>query len=65
MTKKIIGYILIALGVVGAVVFLTADATGLGSGNGIGYRQIIGAVVGLVIALIGIWLALSKTNKKM
>ena len=43
--------------VVGLVVFLVsilADSVGIGEGTGIGWKQITGSIVGLVIAVIGI-----------
>ena len=43
--------------IVGLVVFLVsilADSVGIGEGTGIGWKQITGSIVGLVIAVIGI-----------
>jgi predicted phage tail protein len=65
MSKKTIGFLLIILGVVVLVVSLTADVTGLGPGNGIGWKQILGAVIGVIVALGGVWLALNKPTQKM
>jgi hypothetical protein len=42
--------------VVGAFLFfvsLTADAFGIGEGTGIGWKQITGSTVGLIIAALG------------
>jgi hypothetical protein len=36
------------------LVSLTADITAIGEGTGIGWKQITGAVIGVVIAAIGI-----------
>ena len=36
-----------------ALTGLTADATGIGEGTGVGWKQITGAVIGVVIAAIG------------
>jgi hypothetical protein len=47
--------ILLALGVLLFVVSLAADAVGIGEGTGIGWKQVTGAVVGAVIAAIGIY----------
>ena len=50
--------------VVGVVVFLVsllADAFGIGEGTGIGWKQIVGAVVGVVIAAVGMVLLRKKT----
>ena len=45
---------LLAVGVLLAFVSLTADAFGIGEGTGIGWKQITGIVVGLVIAAFGL-----------
>ncbi|MBD3855455.1 MAG: hypothetical protein IFK92_02805, partial [Acidobacteria bacterium] len=42
--------ILLAVGVALFFVSLTADAFGIGEGTGIGWKQITGFVVGLIIA---------------
>jgi hypothetical protein len=65
MSKRTIGIILIAIGVILAIVSIAADAFGIGSGNGIGPRQILGTVVGVLIALGGVWLARSKEGQTM
>jgi len=46
--------ILLAIGVVLFFVSLAADTFGIGEGTGIGWKQITGSIVGLVIAAIGI-----------
>lgn len=51
--KKTIGIALIAVGVVVLVVSLAADAIGLGGAPGFGYRQIIGTIVGIIVAVVG------------
>ena len=46
-----------AILVVGVLIFLVsllADAFGIGEGTGIGWKQITGCFVGLVVAAIGI-----------
>ena len=45
--------ILLVLGVLLFLVSLTADAIGLGPSPGLGWKQILGAVVGVVIAAVG------------
>jgi hypothetical protein len=45
--------VFLVVGVLLFLVSLTADATGLGEGGGIGWKQILGAVVGVVVAAIG------------
>jgi hypothetical protein len=52
--KKTIGIALLAVGVIVLIVSLAADAVGVGSAAGaFGYKQIIGAVVGVIVAVIG------------
>lgn len=63
MNNRTIGFILIALGVILAVVSLAADVIGLGSGS-FGLKQILGTAVGATVAIVGIWLVLKKPNKK-
>jgi hypothetical protein len=55
MSKKTIGVILIFLGVMLAIVSLAADVIGIGNGLGIGWKQILGAVVGVLVAFGGAW----------
>jgi len=45
--------ILLVVGVLVFFVSLTADAFGIGEGTAIGWKQITGFMVGLVIAAIG------------
>jgi hypothetical protein len=51
--KKTIGIALIIVGVVVLIVSLAADAIGLGGVPGFGYRQIIGTIVGIIVAVVG------------
>ena len=46
--------VLLVAGVLLFLVSLTADVTTIGEGTGIGWKQITGAVIGVVIAGIGI-----------
>ena len=64
MSKKTIGYVLIGLGVVGLIVSLAADYIGVGSYPGINGTQLLGAVLSLVVALVGVWLARSKADQQ-
>jgi hypothetical protein len=64
MSKRTIGYILIGLGVVGLIASLAADYIGIGRYPGINGTQLMGAGLSLVIALIGVWLARSKSEPK-
>jgi hypothetical protein len=52
--KKTIGIVLIAIGLVVLVVSLAADALGIGADSAaFGYRQIIGSIVGVIVAAFG------------
>ena len=64
MRKKLISWLLIIAGVLLIVVFLGADLIGIGSYPGINYAQIIGAAVGVVVSIIGIWYLLRKPKKE-
>jgi hypothetical protein len=52
--KKVLGIVLIAAGLIIAVVFATADFTGLGSHPDFGPSQIIGTVAGVVVFVLGL-----------
>jgi hypothetical protein len=64
MSKKTIGFLVIALGAVIAVVSLAADAIGIGTHPGINGIQLLGIAIGVIVALFGVWLALSKPKQK-
>jgi len=66
MSTKTIGLILIVLGVIIAVVSAAADVIGLGNQvqMGFGWRQQLGTAAGVVLALVGIWLATRKPQPK-
>lgn len=51
--KKTIGIALIVIGVIVLIVSLAADVIGIGGAPGFGFKQIIGALAGLIIAIIG------------
>ena len=58
MSKRYVGLVVAGIGVVLLSLFATADITGLGSGaGGFGARQIIGTVVGAVVAVAGLVMA--------
>ena len=44
---------ILGVGVLVFLVSLMADSVGIGEGTGVGWKQITGAVVGVVIAAIG------------
>jgi hypothetical protein len=57
--KRIIGVVLIVLGVLGLLVFLLADVLGYGR-PGFGIRQIIGTIAGGVSVIVGMILVLLR-----
>ena len=50
---KTIGIASLVVGVILVIGALAADVIGIGGAAGFGYKQIIGAVVGVVVAVIG------------
>ena len=57
MGRKNLAIALCAIGLIGAIVSAFAEQLGLGRGNGIGPRQITGMIVGVVLLLIGVFMA--------
>ena len=55
MSKRTLGIVLIVLGLLLVVVSLAADVIGLGNGTGLGWKQLLGAAVGVVVMLGGAW----------
>ena len=70
MSRKNIGYGLLILGILVFVVSLSADLLGIGSGphqtgwSQIGWIQWLGAGIGLVIAVVGVFLSLQRKKSK-
>jgi hypothetical protein len=64
MRKRILGTVLIVLGAVLLIVSLAADVIGIGNGNGFGWKQILGSIAGVLVAVGGGWLVWSKTSRK-
>ena len=64
MMKRTIGFIMFALGAIGLVVSLAADQLGIGSYPGINAAQLLGAAIGLAVALAGIRLARGKAEQR-
>ena len=64
MSKRTIGIVLIGLGVVLLIVSLAADVIGIGEGTAIGWKQTLGAIVGVIVAVGGVWLVVSKPSQK-
>ncbi len=65
MTKRTIGIILIIVGVIGAAVSLAADPLGIGTYPGINWAQLLGAVVGIVVVMVGAWLTRVDAGAKV
>lgn len=57
--KRIVGIVLVVLGVLGLAVFLLADILGYGR-PGFGIRQIIGTITGGVAVAVGLILLLIR-----
>ena len=57
-SKKMAGIVLLVVGVVVLILALTADMIGIGGFSGFGRFQIVGAVVGAIMAVAGLVLTL-------
>ena len=55
-------YLVIVLGAVVLGISLAADALGIGGAPGIGWKQLTGAAVGLMVMIYGVWLASRKAK---
>jgi hypothetical protein len=65
MSKKNIGFGLIIIGILVLAVSLSADLLELGSGgNAIGWKQWLGAGIGFIIAVVGVFLSLQRKKSK-
>jgi hypothetical protein len=53
MNKKNLGIALLVVGIVVLLLSLAADMIGIGGAPGFGYKQILGAVAGVVAAVVG------------
>lgn len=59
-TKKIVGIVLLVVGIVVLLLSLTADVIGIGQHIGFGYWQILGTIAGAILAVVGLVLMLRK-----
>ena len=59
MNNKSLGNILLVIGIIILIFFVLVDVLGIGVDPGFGYKQIIGVVVGVVVAGIG-WFLKNK-----
>jgi uncharacterized RDD family membrane protein YckC len=62
MSKRTMAYLIIVLGVVVLVISLAADAIGIRGSPGIGWKQLTGAAVGLILMICGVWMASRKAK---
>ena len=62
MSRKTLGFILVAAGLIVLVVSASADALGIGGHAGFGFKQIAGSVGGLFVAIVGFWLSTRKAS---
>ncbi len=53
MTKRNAGLIMLIVGIIFVLAALTADLTGLGGQPGFGWKQIAGAGLGVIVAVVG------------
>jgi hypothetical protein len=58
--KKTAGIVLLVVGIVILLLSLVADPIGFGTSPGFGSYQIVGAVVGAVVTVVGLVLMLKK-----
>ena len=58
--KKTTGIVLLVVGIVILLLSLIADPIGIGGSPGFGAYQIVGAIVGAVVAIVGLVLTLQK-----
>ncbi len=54
MSRKTVGVMLLVVGVLLFLVSATADSLGIGGAPGIGWKQILGMVVGVAVAATGL-----------
>jgi hypothetical protein len=55
MSKKKVEAVLVLMGVAILVVSIATDMLGIGNALGFGWKQVLGAIVGNLFALAGIW----------
>jgi hypothetical protein len=63
MSRNNMGIALIVVGVIVLIVSLAADVIGIGGAPGIGWKQLLGAGVGLIVAIAGGWSLRSAKSK--
>lgn len=58
--KKTAGIVLLVVGIVVLLLSLLADLIGIGGWPGLGRDQIVGAIVGAIVTVVGLVLTLRK-----
>jgi hypothetical protein len=53
MNRTRLGWLLVAVGVVVLAASALADPLGIGEGSGVGWKQVVGVVVGALVAAWG------------
>ncbi len=65
MSRKVIGYAAIVIGLILIVISVFADQIGLGAAQGIfGWKQILGTGLGVILLIVGIVFSLRPGSKK-
>ena len=59
-SKRIVGLVLLIVGIVVLILAVAADTIGLGTSAGFGTRHIVGTVVGVVVTAVGAFLVSRK-----
>ena len=62
MSKRLLSLTLIVFGIIGFIFSLVADQIGVGAAPGVGWKQLIGAAVGILIAIFGLWLSRARAQ---
>ncbi len=57
MSKKTLGIVVAVLGIIVLAVSLLADTFGIGTGRGVGLKQIVGMAAGTLLTIVGIYYA--------
>ena len=60
MSKRTIGIILVIIGILIILATLGAGYIGLSASTAIGTKKILGAIVGVIVDIVGIYLIVSK-----
>lgn len=65
MNKKNVGTLFIIVGIIIGAVSLLADVLGLGGNLAVfGWKQILGAGVGVLLIIIGVWFVIRKEKQE-